>query len=380
MMSHSINSLFQLAAKFFYQQYREEGHTLDDLAERIGITSTYLSAVINGSRIGSLDLQNHIAQIFYGPYDKFIGVGRRIAEGRDPLADEVVIQDSVEKVLAQLTHLVMDHKREAEELKLSDRSFRELSISGGDIIFELDENLRIISLDGRFSEIIGLQEKDVLGRNIFKFYSEDEWKRMVPLIEHSVDNRETINTVLQVVRDEKTFYRHCIAKPVFAARNSSFSGFTGIYRDITAMRLREENLLDELCLLHEAISANHECAILLTDRDNRVVRWNKAFQELMGCPGQVVEKKNASHTFAFLTKQMKNPEDYWKRFSEFISSQEEMFHYFHMKNGKTIQGKATPVFREGIFTGRITCFTDVTEKAKTGTQARAGCSSQPPGR
>lgn len=361
-MSKNIHTLFQLAAKFFYKKYRGEGGVLDTLAEEIGITPTYLSAVINGSRVCSLDLQNRIAKTFYGPYDQFVAVGRRIADGKDPLENDPYGQkDSVEKIIAQLTHLVMDHKRMAEKLKASEIKFRDISLTSGDVIFELDENFKVTFVSGRVMQIVGFSEHDLLGKSIFKFFSEDEWKNIVPIIDTAIKTRTIVDTVLTVQKNGKTFYRHCIAKPVFDARNNSFLGFRGTYRDITRRKHLEHNLQDEVSLFQTAIDSVTDCAIVITDKNNKVVRWNEAYQVMMGFPREIIEKQKISHNFAFLKNKLKNPEDYRKGILEVFSSEQETVHSFEMKNGKTIQRKATPVYRDGIFAGRVTYFSEIAD-------------------
>jgi transcriptional regulator with XRE-family HTH domain len=66
-MSENLNVLFQTAAKFFFNKYKENGGNLGKLAQQIGTSHTYISAIINGSRTGSLELQNQIAEVLYGP-------------------------------------------------------------------------------------------------------------------------------------------------------------------------------------------------------------------------------------------------------------------------------------------------------------------------
>ena len=370
-MSNSIHTLFQLASKFFYHKYRKKGGVLDDLAEEIGITPTYLSAVINGSRVCSLDLQNRISKTFYGPYDQFIAVGRRIADGKEPLEiEQEGKEDSVEKIIAQLTHLVMDHKRITAKLKTSERKFKDISLTSGDLIFELDENFKVTFVTGRVKEIVGVSEQELLGKSIFKFYNEDEWKRLVPLIDQSIQNRTIVDTVIAVNKNGKTFYRHCIAKPIFATRNNNFAGFRGTYRDITNRKQLEQNLLDEMSLFQAAIDSSQEYAIVITDKKNKVVRWNKAYQELMNFPREIIENQKISHNFAFLKKQLKNPDDYRKGIIEVFSSNQETIHYFEMSDGKTIKRRAVPIYRDGIFAGRVTFLSDVSGRSKKRSNAR----------
>lgn len=359
-MSNNIHELFQIAAKFFYKRFRKEGKALDDLADEIGITPTYLSAVINGSRVCSLDLQNRIAKTFYGPYDKFIAVGRRIVDGRDPLdGDGLDKKDDVEKVIAHLTHLVMDHKRVTEQLRTSEVKFKDISLTSGDLIFELDENFRVTFVSGKVMELVGVSQQELLGKSIFKFFSEEEWKRLVPLIDNAVQTREIVDTVVTVERNGKVYYRHCIAKPVFDGKNNSFSGFRGTYRDITRRKHLENNLQNEMSLFQTAIDCVGDCAIIITDKDNKVVRWNKAYQELMGFPSEIIEKQKIFHDITFLKKKLKNPEKFRKEIQEALSSTEDTAHFFTLKNGKTIHRRAVPVYREGVFAGRVTYLSEV---------------------
>jgi PAS domain-containing protein len=117
-MSDEFHELFSLAAKFFFKEYKKKGGSQGDLAKQLGITQSYLSSVINGSRTASLDLQSYIAKSLFGPYDQFLEAGRRIKEGKDPHREKPPeIQDGVESLIAKLTYYVMDHKRIEEELK-----------------------------------------------------------------------------------------------------------------------------------------------------------------------------------------------------------------------------------------------------------------------
>jgi len=116
-MKNELQDLFQLAAKFFLKKYKEQGGVQSTLAKELGITQSYLSSVTNGSRTASLELYSQIAAKLYGPLDKFLAVGRRLKEGRDPLEKkERSPEDSVENLIARLTYYVVDHKRIEKEL------------------------------------------------------------------------------------------------------------------------------------------------------------------------------------------------------------------------------------------------------------------------
>lgn len=116
-MKNELQELFQLAAKFFIRKYKKKGGAQSILAEELGITQSYLSSVVNGSRSASLELYSQIAGKLYGPLDKFLAVGRRLKEGKEPFAEEEKRpEDPVENLIARLTYYVVDHQRIAKEL------------------------------------------------------------------------------------------------------------------------------------------------------------------------------------------------------------------------------------------------------------------------
>ena len=109
-MHTEMHELFLLAARYFYKNYKRQGGSQGELAKKLGITNSYLSSVMSGTRKASLELQDQIANTLFGPYDKFLALGRRIKDGHEPLEEKKASSaDPVESLLAQLTHYVIDH-------------------------------------------------------------------------------------------------------------------------------------------------------------------------------------------------------------------------------------------------------------------------------
>jgi len=226
-MQDELQELFLLATRLFYKKYKKTGGSQGKLADRLGITNSYLSSVISGARKASLELQNQIANTLYGPYDKFLLIGRRIKEGLDPLEEEKEEPaDPVEKLLAQLTHYVMDHQRIEGELQVSQEKYRDISLTSGDMIFELDANFNFVYLAGRVKEVTGLNPDDILGKQINNFLDTAENERLKGLISESIQNRTILDAVITIQAGNQVKYRHIIAKPVFNS-DEQFTGTRG---------------------------------------------------------------------------------------------------------------------------------------------------------
>ena len=203
-MQDELQELFLLATRFFYKKYKQSGGSQGKLAEKLGITNSYLSSVTSGARKASLELQNQIAKSFFGPYDKYLAIGRRIKEGLDPLVEKKEKPfDSVEKLLAQLTHYVLDHQRIEKELQVSQDKYRDISLTSGDMIFEMDENFKFIYLSGRVQEVTGLNPEEILGKHFSDFLDTRENARLQDLVNKSIQKRTILDTIITISADKE---------------------------------------------------------------------------------------------------------------------------------------------------------------------------------
>lgn len=362
-MSKEINHFFQLAAKFFYRQYRKSGGSPDQLARSLGISPTYLSAVINGSRNASLELQCQIAEALHGPYDRFIAIGRRLRDGLDPVAERPAEQESVEKLIARLTHLVMDYKEIAKKLEASEKRFRDISLTTGDMIFELDSRLVFQFAAGKVEEVTGLSAQEIVGRRVQDLLPGDAWGRIQPHFTRAMTRKEILDHVISARKRSHLTYLHCIAKPIYSAKDHTFLGFRGTCRDITKRRKLENGLREQMWLFRSSLDAIRGSGVIITDRNNTILQWNQTVEELFGFPRELMEKRDLESLFAFVENKLRNVDDFRGCISEFMSSREEQVHFFTLNCGTRIRRRVIPLYREGVFAGRVFFLKDVTEGA-----------------
>ena len=167
-MGSDLQDIFKLAARHFYKKYKKKGGSQAEIAEKLGITQSYVSAVMGGSKTASLELQNQIANILYGPFEEFLAVGRRIQKGLAPEATEKPEpKEGVEKLIAQLTHYVMGHQRIENELA-NTRDFYEdvvQNLQSGVLVTDSDDT--IFFANKTMFDIINIPQERLLGINIF---------------------------------------------------------------------------------------------------------------------------------------------------------------------------------------------------------------------
>jgi PAS domain S-box-containing protein len=166
-MSSDLQDIFRLAAKYFYKKYKENGGSQAEIAEQLGITQSYVSAVMNGSRTASLELQNQLANILYGPFEEFLAVGRRIQNNLAPEVEKKPEPDeSVEQLVVRLTHYIMDHQRIEKELEYTKNFYEEIiqNLQSGVLVTDKDDT--IFFANRSMLEVSKIPSEKLLGANI----------------------------------------------------------------------------------------------------------------------------------------------------------------------------------------------------------------------
>ena len=370
-MGYDLHDLFQHAAKFFYKRYKSQGGgSQKELADKLGITQSYLSSVINGSRTASLEMHSKIANVLYGPYDKFLKAGRRLMDGLDPLEEEKPDPfDSVENLIAHLTHYVMEQQLIHKQLLISEEKFRDISLTSGDMIFELDKDMKISFVAGNIEQTTGRTKNDILGSRFSDYLDESEKERLAPMVEESIKNNSILNTVLKIKSDDQEYFRHVIAKPILSRDSKEFKGFRGTYRDITKRKKLENELHEQMCLFQSGIDIFEEDGLLFINKNNKVLRWNQHYVDLIGYPKEVLETRDLNIFLKYLKPMIADLEEYEQGLQETMGSKDDTLHYCRFKDGRTIRRQVYPMYRDDQLYGHILRLRDVTEEMKKAEKA-----------
>lgn len=166
-MENDLKIIFKLASRYFYKKYREAGGNQERLAEKLGVSQSYISSVMSGSKLASLELQSRIARILSGRhYEDFLTIGRRIKNGLEPEINEVKENnESAESLIARLSHYVVDHQRIERKLIEKQWLLQEAlnTASYGIIIFGKEEE--VLAYNNAYLELSGYSNKTLLSND-----------------------------------------------------------------------------------------------------------------------------------------------------------------------------------------------------------------------
>ena len=363
-MMNDLSEIFTLALKYFYKKYKAKGGTQNRLAERLGITQSYVSAVLNGSKTASLELQNQLANILYGPYEEFLLVGRRLKNGLDPeLFTRDMQEEGVEALIAKLTHYVVDHQRIEKELVQSYEKFRDIILTSSDMILEMDTNFKFTFLAGKVAEVTGRSEEEMLGQNPLEYLDENERVRVQALIDASIRDHSIMNCTISLTVNNEKKYRQLTASPLYDNKGK-FAGFRGTYKDITEQVQVKEKLEYESWLLTAAMESTEWVGLVILDKSNKIIKCNSIYKRMFDIPDELLQENNPRKNFAWIKDRMREP-DYFMEVSKMVLGKAEKFtHEFDLIDGRCIRRVVVPLFREGELAGRHIIIYDITNAGK----------------
>lgn len=358
-MKNDLGEIFLLALNYFYKKYKAKGGTQNKMADRLGITQSYISAVLNGSKTASLELQNQLANILYGPYEEFLVIGRRIKNGLDP---ELFIRDDkeegVETLIAKLSHYVVDHQRIEKDLVQSREKFEDIILTSSDMIFEMDRDLKFTFLAGKVEEVTGRNVEEMLGKNPLDFLDENEKARIKALIDDSIRDHSILDCIISLTMNNERRYRQLTSKPLYGDKGR-FTGFRGAYKDITEQILLKKKLEYEFWLMSAAMESIDTVGLVILDKNNKIIKCNNVYKRMFDIPGEVLQENNPSKTFAWVKTKMKDPDSFMQISRMVLSKAEKFAHEFDLADGRRIRRIAAPLFRDDELDGRLIMIYDM---------------------
>ncbi len=156
---------------------------------------------------------------------------------RFPVGDKYYIQAIVRDIT--------DKKRSVELLQENEEYFRSLVEANSDWIWEVDAEGRYQYSSPNVYNVLGYHPDELLGHSPFEFMEKDEAEKIGAIFLQAVQNRESLNAVVNKVRhkDGHLVVFETSGVPVFD-ENNDLVGYRGIDRDIS-LRIETENQIKQ---------------------------------------------------------------------------------------------------------------------------------------
>jgi len=190
-----------------------------------------------------------------------------------------------------------DLKRSQEALKESEERYRNLAdlLPGG--VFECTQEGRITYINHEAYVMFGYEpDTDISGFSVLQFIHPDEHERVLNIL-HSPQDSVTGHQYYAVRKDGSLF--PAIIRASLSIQDGKFTGLRGIIIDISEQKKAEAALKESKQRLTDVIEFLPD-AILVINKDGKVISWNRAISELTGISADdMMGKDNYEYALPF---------------------------------------------------------------------------------
>ncbi|TAN42001.1 MAG: PAS domain S-box protein [Nitrospirae bacterium] len=185
--------------------------------------------------------------------------------------------------LAGAVHIMVDkteQKLNQDSLSQSEQRYRNLVDSAQDVIFSLDRDGTVVSLNPVFESITGWPLDEIMGRKFERIVHPDDLNIAMENFLSVMKGGSPPLHVLRILhRTGGCLYGEFLTKPYI--QNDTTVGLFGIARDITERKHLEDEL-KAVKEFSENLIQNSAVATFVLDAQHTVLIWNRACEELTG--------------------------------------------------------------------------------------------------
>jgi PAS domain S-box-containing protein len=333
-MENNYHEIFRLAANYFFEKYRQRGGTQRRLARKLGVTQPYISSVLAGKRTASIDLQSQVAGLLYGPYDEFLTIGRRIKNGLNPeMYKPHKADDSVESLIARLSHYVIDHKRIEDELVQTRGFFEDIVENLQSAVLVTDANDNITYVNKYMEYLSGMPKDMIIGINMLVVKEGFPANNTEELMLHYLKARESMAPVfyenISAVNMEGRKL-HGTGWMIPIKKKNKYNGIILTAQDMTRQHLMNQAFNASLEFFENAV------AISLQEEEGGPVisyNMNKAGMELLGLDNYNIGHDNIKKSMLLAAANMKNGDEWLEFTRNNFMGREKAELEVHMQDG-----------------------------------------------
>ena len=144
----------------------------------------------------------------------------------------------------------------------------------------------------------------------------------------------------------------------------------GALVDISDRKRAETDLANSLSM-YRAILESTADGILVVDRSGKMVSWNRQFTGMWRLPDAVMRTGDDDLALATVLEQLVDPDQFLGKVRALYDAPEaESFDVLAFKDGRVFERYSKPQRVEGVVTGRVWSFRDVTERTRAETALR----------
>lgn len=271
-----------------------------------------------------------------------------------------------------LLRIDTERKQAEETLRESEARYRIVTESASDAILTIDQENTILFANSAAEKIFGYTVDELLGNKLFMLIPEHlRSAHTAGMKRYKETGKRSITWQgVELPAMHKDGHEVAIEVTFGDINNDSKHIFTAVMRDITERKRVKEELQHNLSLLTSTFEATAE-GILVVDRNNKIVTYNKNFVEMVGIPDEVIRSTDNATVINFVVDQLVNPETFIENTKQLVLHPETLSRdTIEFKDGRIFERYSHPQILDSDVIGRVVNFRDITENKRAEIESR----------
>ncbi len=235
----------------------------------------------------------------------------------------------------------------------------------------LSETTIIIAANLAASTLLGVLRNTILGNPISKFILKDDQDTYYQFHKKLFETGEPQACELWMIQnDGSRIWVHLSATLAQNAANEPVCRLVLV--DITERKRAVEALRTSKVHLQAIIESTAD-GILAVDNDGNVIKANSRFAELWRVPESLLKSCDDKALLAFVLEQLSDPKTFLEKVQSLYKSDVSDMDTLIFKDGRIFERYSIPMLTEGIISGRVWSFRDITERKHAQQISQALC-------
>lgn len=258
---------------------------------------------------------------------------------------------------------VTERLRVAEALRQSEQRLRQLVENSPDVIFSVNSDGIITSLNAAFERITGWPVSQWVGCHMSGIIQEEDLPLAQNYLAGVIQGEPVPVFELRVrARDGRTIVGEFSVMPIM--EQGRIVGAWGFARDVTARREAEESLRRIVSLLQSTLESTAD-GLAVASLDREMVAYNERFAQMWKLPAEVLQTGSCTEVLKVMAERLKDPPGFVARMNYLFAAPEvESQQVIELKDGRAFEWVSLPQRRNGRIVGRVCSFRDVTDRLR----------------
>ncbi len=254
-------------------------------------------------------------------------------------------------------------KLEAEKnLRESETKLKLLFENSNDIVLLINNDRIVTFVNSSVSNLLGWSKEEVIGHKLAN-------------IIHAVDKKENEKYLIDVFETPDKRVAHTIRLRTKKGEHLYFDlkytnscqveGLNGVIINASDVHDRikiENNLKQNISVLNSTLESTNE-GVLVVSNDGVMTNYNASFAKMWELPDDILNSHDDKAAINYVLTKLKNPEQFVERVNSLYATPNEVsFDVIELIDGSVIERYSQPQKIDGVVTGRVWSFRDITEK------------------